>query len=195
MTYPYELAREDSAVRVIAELAPNQSELWWRTKGAKIVAVLAILAIWYFIFGVKDSSPETLIVKPASIALETGIQSDADVAKLSDDLGFKVEVPNLSQLGVELSSVSQAKFDGQPAAVMQYQYGNSRVLLYSFSDQSPLFREMKQVDLTSVPLYLASSGAVSVVAWQDRSACFHALAAKSTEENMLHLARMVVTYL
>ena len=195
MTYPYELAREDASVSVFADLAPNRSEVWWRTKGAKLAGVIAILGIWYFIFGVQDSSPEALIVKPASLVLETGIKSESDVAKLSDDLGFKVEVPNLSQLGVELSSIGHANFGGQPAAVMQYQYGDSRILLYSFGDETPLFNQMREVDMTSIPLFLTSSGAVSVVAWQDRSACFHALVAKSSEENMLNLARMVVTYL
>ena len=69
------------------------------------------------------------------------------------------------------------------------------MLFYSFNDQPSLLKDMKEEDPGETPMYLASSGPVSVVAWHDRSAVYHAIAAQASEQDILSLAHQVETYL
>ena len=181
--------------QAVLQLSPSRAEIIWFRGGSQVIAVLVVVAIWFFRIAPEEKSPATLMVKPATAILDAGIGHTMDVGELSGRLGFNVEVPHLEPLGAQFASMGQSEFGGQDAAVMQYQYGQSIVLLYSFNDRSRLFSDMKQIDPGENPLYLTSDGAVSVVAWQDRSSVFHALAAKSTEEDIIALARLILTYI
>jgi len=115
------------------------------------------------------------------------------MTSLSQQVGFQVSVPNLKRLGVDVTTIGESEFGGQPAAVMQYEHGSYTFLLYSFNKSGKLIRQMKQVDNGSHHFYVTSGGAVSVVVWKDRYTGYHALAAKSTEQDLLELAENVVT--
>ena len=172
---------------------PAKITVPWFHVGSYGLTLLVAAALWIFFIAPDEKSPRKLMVQPATEELSTFIQPTVDIPSLSGDVGFNVHVPNLKRLGVELKAVGESDFGGQHAAVMQYQYGGSEILLYSFSKTGDLLRKMRHVVSEQRHFYVTSDGAVSVVAWQGQDAGFHALAAKSTESDLVDLASNVAS--
>jgi hypothetical protein len=176
------------------QVQPGRGTRWWFGVGLKILAFLICVAIWFGIVVPDRKSVDNMIIRPASETLQRGVEPK-DIHVVSSNVGFNFSVPNLSSMGAEALAIGQASFCGQMCAVVQFQYGQSKVLFYSFNDQPSMLKEMKEEDPGETPMYLASSGPVAVVAWHDRSAVYHAIAAQATEQDILSLAHQVETYL
>ena len=176
------------------QVQPGRNLQWWCGTGLKVLAILICAVIWFAIVVPDRKSVDNMIIRPASETLLQGVEPK-DIHLVSSNIGFDFAVPNLSPMGAEALAIGQASFCGQPCAVVQFQYGQSKVLFYSFNDQPSLLKDMKEEDPGETPMYLASSGPVSVVAWHDRSAVYHAIAAQASEQDILSLAHQVETYL
>jgi len=170
---------------------PNEGQLGWLPLIGTSLTILAAAAIWTYRIEPDDKSPNTLMVEPADELLSSFVQPAPDVMSLSRDLGFKVMVPDLTRLGASLTTVGESQFGGRPAAVVEYKLGYGDYLLYSFSQNSNLLKQMRKVDCSTCSFYVTSGGSVSVVVWKDRVLGYRALAAKVTEQDLLKLAENV----
>lgn len=188
-----EFSEDDHPTSYARHLEPKGHEVWWYKQGVYMATGLMAVVLWFTMIGPKISTPKTEMIDPATDVLTAGLSHPADVATVSKDLKFKVTPPDLKQLGAKLTKVGKSEFGGQEAAVLQYQYGKSVLLLYSFNQESKLFKEMKQVHAGKNLFYLSSGGAVSVISWKDRRSGYYALAAKATEKDLVNLAGKMVT--
>ena len=186
---------EDHAIVYASHLAPKEHEVWWYRQGVYVATAIAAVVIWFVMIGPKVATAKTEMIDPATETLSTGLKRTADLTTLSKELKYRVIAPDLRQLGAKLTRIGKDQFAGQPAAVLQYQYGKSVLLLYRFNRASKQFRDMKQVRAGKSLFYLSSGGAVSVISWKDRRAGYYALAAKATEKDLVALAgKMVLVF-
>ncbi len=183
---------EDDQREVLARhLEPKLHEVWWYKQGAYVTTAIVAVVLWFLVIGPKIATPKTDMVDPATTALAQGLKPK-DPKSLSNELHIKVAPPDLRQLGGKLTRIGTDEFGGQQAAVYQYQYGKSVLLLYYFREASKQFKEMKEVRTAKTLFFVSSGGAVSVIAWQDRRSGFYALAAKATEKDLVTLAGKMV---
>jgi len=189
--YTLDPAFDDDLALVGHQLNPSRGEVLWYRVGAYLTTAVVVSAIWFLKIAPEDKSPNSLMVEPATAALESFVQPATDMPTLSAQVGFTVHMPDLKKLGIETVAVGESEFIGHPAAVAEYQQGNAVYLMYSFRDSHNLLCEMRQVDSADHKFYVTSGGAVSVVAWQDKTSGYHALAAKTTEQELLALAVVV----
>ncbi len=173
---------------LVEGLTPEPAEVWWYRRGAYLVTAILILLLWFIVIGPRKSTPMTDIVDPVTRTLESGVKEPKDLKAVSKELGFPVVAPDLRQLGGKLIRAGTGEFGGEPSAVMQYQYGRSVFLLYRFQQRAGQIEEMRMHRIGKDPFYVASGGAVSVVAWKDRRTGYYAVAAKATEKDLLGLA-------
>ena len=188
---PYDYITDEQLSFIGTQVKTNRDRPSWYHIVLTSLTALFVAGIWFFKIAPDEKSPNTLMVQPAAELLASFVQPTADMPMLNKNVGFRVDVPDLKKLGVEFTTVGETDFGGQHAAVMQYQYGYSMFLLYSFSQASNLFKEMRQVESGNRKFFVTSGGEVSVVAWQDRCSGYHAIAAKSTESQLLSLAESV----
>ena len=187
-TNTYNASLDDELAFFAPQFNPNRVEVFWLRIGAYASTTVALAAIWFLKIAPDDRSPHTLMVQPAEETLATFIQPATDMSSLSAQVGFQVQVPDLKCLGIQMTMVGESEFGGQHAAVMQYQHGNAVYLLYAFSDGKHLIPEMRLVRSGGRQYFVTSEDAVSVVAWRDGQHGYHALAARSTEQELLALA-------
>ena len=187
----YDYLTDEQLSFIGTQIKPNNDRPSWYHIVLTCLTGLCVAGIWFFKIAPDEKSPNTMMIEPAAELLSSFVQPATDMPALNRNVGFRVDVPDLKRLGVEFTTVGESDFGGQHAAVIQYQYGYSMFLLYSFSQASKLFTEMRHVDSGSKEFYVTSGGAVSVVAWKDRLSGFHAIAAKSSETELLALAESV----
>ena len=189
----YDYITDDQLTLIGTQITARNDRLSWYHILLTSLTALFVAGIWFFKIAPDEKSPNTMMVQPAAELLASFVQPAADMPMLYKNVGFKVDVPDLKRLGVEFTTVGESDFGGQHAAVIQYQYGYSMFLLYSFSHAPQLFKDMRQVDSGSRKFFVTSGGEVSVVAWKDRCSGYHAIAAKSTETQLLSLAESVAS--
>lgn len=177
------------------QVQPDKHTRWAFGVGFKLLAAALVAAIWYFVISPEGTTVDSMMAKPAAEALQNGVAPVENLHALGDRLGFDVNVPNLNGLGAEAGAVGTCTFCGQPSAVVQFQYGQSKLLYYSFGEQPSLLGSMKQEESGDTALYVASSGPISIATWHDRGQIYHALVALTSEQNIANLARQVETYL
>lgn len=168
----------------------SDTGLQYRLTVLLVTAIFSVI-VWCFLIVRKEQTPYTMMVEPATETLETGITASKDLSVVSKELAFKVDALDLKRWGGDLTAIGRSEFGGQHAAVMQYQYGDSIILVYTFPHVTSLFGDMKRVDSTGQPFYVTSGGAVSIAAWKDKECGYRALAAKATEKDILALAENV----
>ena len=192
MAYTYYAFIEDD----LADISSQPASAWtveiWLRIGATLMTSVIALVVWFAVILRTEQTPYTLMVKPAAETLESGVSSSKDLTTISNELSFQVDALDLKRIGGDLTAVGKSEFGGQHAAVMQYQYGDSIILVYTFGHKTKVFQDMTQLDVPDNHFYLTSGGAVSVVAWKDKESGYRAIAAKATEKDILALAENVV---
>ncbi len=179
----------DSDLAFIApQLQPKQSESHWIRIGSALAAGAIFAGIWFYKIAPDDQSPAKLLVEPAEDVLSSFVQPAVSMSSLSKDVGFQVSVPNLKAIGANLKTVGESDFAGHRAAVMQFEHNGYQFLMYSVRSAGALLSQMRSVSSPHGPLFVVSSGAVSVVAWNDPKAGCRAIAAQSTEQDLIALA-------
>lgn len=189
----YDYLTDDQLSFIGTQVKARQDRPSWYHIVLTSLTALFVAGIWFFKIAPDEKSPNTMMVQPAAELLSSFVQPAADMSMLYRNVGFRVDVPDLKKLGVEFTTVGESNFGGQHAAVIQYQYGYSMFLLYSFSQAPQLFNDMRQVESGNHKFFVTSGGEVSVVAWKDRCSGYHAIAAKSTETQLLSLAESVAS--
>ena len=167
---------------------------WFRIGSAALSAVL-LGGVMILTVGRKEYSPRTEMVDPAMTFLDKGVHETKDLKTISTELKSPVAIPDLRQLGLKLSRMTSTEFGGVHAALMECSYGKSVVLIYRFLKPSGLMPQMKVSKGKTSTFYYDSDQSVSVVAWKDKKLGFYAIAANSTEKDLLGLADKIVPYL
>ena len=163
--------------------------------GTATLSAILLAAMMILTVGRREYSPRTEMVLPATTFLDKGVHELKDLKTISTELKTPVLVPDLRQLGIKLSRMTSTDFGGVHAALMECSYGKSVVLIYRFVNPSGLMPQMKMSKGKTNTFYYDSDQSVSVVAWKDKKLGFYAIAAKSTEKDLLGLADKIVPYL
>ena len=172
---------------IVEQHQVQHRHIWWAHKGAWLLGILVMAIVWYVMILPNEVTPKTQMVDPATEVLDGGISNPQNLKALSRQLKMPIKSPDLRQIGGKLVKSSAAVFGGVQAAVMQFQYGKSVFLLYRFQEPSKLLKDMRRFEDKGNLYYYASGGSVAVVVWKDKQIGFNALAAKSTEADLLAL--------
>jgi len=187
----YSSLSESDFALIAPQLDANKADIGWIRIGATVASGILMAGIWFWKIAPDDKSPGKLLVEPVEDVLTTFLQPATSMADLSKDVGFAVQVPDLKSMGATLKNVGESDFAGHRAAVMQFEQSGYVFLMYSVHDTGNLLPQMRHVNGSHRPFFVTSSGSVSVVAWVDPHTGYRAIAAKSTEQDLLSLASKI----
>ena len=165
-----------------------RGEAFWLKVGSYLATGVVIATIWFLRVAPDEKSPNKLMVEPAAELLSSFVQPAVNMQTLSEQIGFNVRIPNLKPIGADMKTVGEAEFGGRPAAVIQFEHNQAPYLLYTYTASEQPFADMRKVVAGGQEFFVTSGGDVSVVAWKDAGSCYHALAAKLSEDNLVRMA-------